>query len=122
MGGKILVVSKDTKLMEFIHRNLPNNRYQIINTRAGEVLKSIPDEVKPHLVILDIMMPELDGIELCLSIRQWSQVPIILLSTWEAGTDKVRGLDLNSSSYLTRPLGGSEFRERTEKVLQRNSN
>ena len=122
MGGKILVVSKDTKLMEFLHRNLPNNGYQIISTRADEALKSILDEVSPHLVILDIMMPQLDGIELCLSIRQWSQVPIILLSTWEAGTDKVRGLDLNSISYLTRPLGGSEFRERTEKVLQRNSN
>jgi len=122
MGRKVLVVSKDTELMEFLHRNLPNNGCQITNTRTDKELKSILDEVKPHLVIADIMMPELDGIELCLSIRQWSQVPIILLSTWEAGVDKVRGLDINSNSYLTRPLGGAEFREQTEKVFQRNSN
>ncbi|HFB06937.1 MAG TPA: response regulator transcription factor [Chloroflexi bacterium] len=122
MAGKVLVVSKDTKLMEFIHRNLPNNGYQIINTRADEGLKSILDEVKPHLVILDIMMPQLDGIELCLSIRQWSQVPIILLSTWKTGADKVRGLDINSSNYLTRPMGGTEFRKQAERVFQHDSN
>jgi len=122
MGRKVLVISKDTKLMEFLHRNLPDNGYQIINTGADEALKTILDEVKPHLVILDIMIPELGGIELCLSIRQWSQVPIILLSTWEAGADKVRGIDINSNSYLTRPLDGAEFREQTEKVFQRNSN
>ena len=122
MAGKVLVVSKDTKLMEFIHRNLPNNGYQIINTRADGALKSILDEVKPHLVILDIMMPQLDGIELCLSIRQWSQVPIILLSTWETGADKVRGLDINSSNYLTRPMGGAEFRKQAERVFQHDSN
>ena len=122
MAGKVLVVSKDTKLMEFIHRNLPNNGYQIINTRADGALKSILDEVKPHLVILDIMMPQLDGIELCLSIRQWSQVPIILLSTWETGADKVRGLDINSSNYLTRPMGSAEFRKQAERVFQHGSN
>ena len=118
---KILVISRDPVMMRFFQRNLSDSDYQIASTqRAGEELKAVLDHELADLVILDVIMPSLDGIRECLCIRQWSQVPIMMLSTWGAGENRVRGLDLGADSYLTEPFGIDELMVRTKEALQQN--
>ncbi len=118
---KTLVISNDPAMLKFLQQNLGENGYHIATTqRTEEDLKEVLDRELPDLVILDIMMPSLDGIEICLRIRQWSQVPIMMLSTWGAGEGKIRGLDLAAESYLTEPFGTDAFRARLREVLQHN--
>ena len=118
---KILIVSGDPGLLDALQNNLPGRGYKVENTGdCGEELRDMIDQVSPDLVILDIFMPHLDGIELCLRIRQWCNVPIIMLSSWGASGNKVRGLDLSADSYLTEPFGFPELITRIERTLSRN--
>ena len=118
--NKILVISGDPVMLGFLQLNLRESEYQVVSTqRTGEELGAVLDEELPNLVILDIMMPGLDGIEVCLRIRQWSQVPILMLSAWGAGQDQVRGLDLSADSYLTEPFGIDELKVQIKETLER---
>ena len=106
---KILVVSRDSELVRFLKKELSENSYQLIYPQyTGEELRDVVHRVFPNLVIVDVMMPSLDGIEISLRIRQWSRVPIIMLSAWEAGRNSVRCFDLSAESYLSEPLGAYE--------------
>jgi len=116
---KALVISDDPQMLAFLNDNLGKNGCRVICTRStGEDLKALLDEEMPGLVILDIMMPALDGIEVCLRIRHWSAAPIMMLSTWGAARGQVRGLDLSAESYLTEPFGAEAFRRRLDAVLR----
>ena len=118
---KTLVISSDPELLRFLQQNLTESNHQVTSVqRTGEELRAVLDEELPDLVILDIMMPGLDGIEVCLAIRQWCQIPIIMLSAWGAGEGKVRGLNLSAESYLTEPFGADELRSRITDSFQRN--
>lgn len=118
---KILVVSNDSVMQRFLKQNLNEGDYQVAGTQCtGEKLKATLDEEYPDIAILDIMMPSLDGLKICLRIRQWSQVPIIMLSAWGAGGDKVRGLNLSADSYLTEPFGIEDLITRIDIALQQN--
>ena len=118
---KILVISDDPKLMQFLSHGLPECDYKVKSTgNMREDLESVLDDEPPDLVILDILMPWMDGIELCLRIRQWCPVPIIMLSTWGARRDTVRGLDLGAESYLTEPFDIDGLMERIDGALYRN--
>ena len=124
MAAKIknLVISSDSVMLGFLPQGLEECGYQVATTQhTGEELKEVLDRELPDLVILDIMMPELDGIEIGLRIRRWSQVPILMLSTWGAGEGKVRGLDLIADTYLTEPFGIGGVMERVEQALQCNA-
>ena len=118
---KILIISDDTRLVGFLHDHLSVRDYQVSATgNSGEELKVILDSEIPDLVILDIVMPWMDGIELCLRIRQWCPVPVLMLSTWGATRGRVRGLDLGNESYLTEPFDRGGLMTRIESVLSRN--
>ncbi len=118
---EVLIISSDPVLLRLLRQNLNESDYQVTNTQhTGEELKAVLEKETPDLIILDIMMPNLNGIEVCLRIRQWSQTPIMMLSTWGATKGKIRGLDLSTDSYLTEPFGIGELTERIENVLQRN--
>jgi len=118
---KTLIVSSDPMLLGFLQQNLNGGNYEVVSTNhTGEALKAVLEKELANLVILDIMMPGLDGIEVCLKIRQWSQVPIMMLSAWGAGEGKVRGLNLSASSYLTEPFGIDKLTARIRDALQRN--
>ena len=120
-NAKSLVISNDPGMLRFLQQNLSGSGYEVASTQqTGEKLKTLLDEELPDLVILDVMMPDLDGIEVCLRIRQWSPVPIMMLSAWGAGEDKVRALDLSADSYLTEPFGIYELMARIGETLQRN--
>ncbi|MDO8567725.1 MAG: response regulator, partial [Dehalococcoidales bacterium] len=85
-----------------------------------EELRDILDRELPDIILLDIMMPGLDGVEICLRIRQWRLTPIMMLSCWGAGENQIRGLNLGAEGHLTEPFGIDELTSRIKRVLLRN--
>jgi DNA-binding response OmpR family regulator len=119
---KILAIGSDQPLMRLLELGLSDGDYEVAMTQhTGISLKDTLNKELPDFIILDIMMPTLDGIEICLHLRQWTQVPIMMLSTWGAGGDMVRGLNLGSESYLTEPFGIDQLKERINDTLKRNA-
>jgi DNA-binding response OmpR family regulator len=119
---KILTISSNSTLLKFLEEGLDTDSYEISATpQTGLALKRITEKKMPDFIILDIMMPNLDGISVCLQLRQWTQTPILMLSTWGAEEGMVRGLNLNSESYLTEPFSINEVKRRIVNTMQRNA-
>ena len=119
---KILAVSSDPELPAFLKQELSNGKYQIVSTQdTGIHLKDTIETEQPEFIILDIMMPTLDGIEVCLRLRQWTKLPIMMLTKWGTEEGMVRGLNLSSDSYLTEPFGISTLNKRIADTLKRNT-
>lgn len=119
---KILTITTDPVLTKLLQQELNDGNYEIISTRhTGIQLKDVIDSEDPEFIILDIMMPTLDGIGTCLQLRQWTQLPILMLSTWGTGDNTVRGLNLGSDSYLTEPFGVDVLKTRIEETLKRSA-
>ncbi len=119
--GKIAIVTRDPALLELVRDHLGEITCQAVGTENGNrELSALLQEEPPDLVLLDIMMPWIDGIEAGLLIRQWCDVPVLMLSTWGAGKDRVRGLDLTADDYLTEPFGIAELMVRIGEALDRN--
>jgi DNA-binding response OmpR family regulator len=117
---KILAITRDAALMNFLQQGLDNQDYEVINTQhTGYQLKDVIEAEQPSFIILDILMPTLDGIGTCLKLRQWTHLPIMMLSTWGTGKGTVRGLDLCSECYLTEPFGPDTLKTRIADTLQR---
>ncbi len=115
----ILVVDDELSIIKFLRANLENNGYRVVAATDGaEALHTIEMEL-PDLVILDIMMPRMDGFEVCRQLREWSQVPIIMLSAKDDESDKVKCLDLGADDYITKPFGKDELIARVKAVLRR---
>ncbi len=119
---KILSVSRDPVLVSFLQRELNRDEYETINTQqTGLYLKEILETEQPEFIILDIMMPTLDGIGTCLQLRQWTATPIMMLSTWGADTGMVKGLNLGSDGYLSEQFGIDVLKQRIVETLNRNT-
>ncbi|MGD0795156.1 MAG: response regulator [Dehalococcoidales bacterium] len=117
---KILSVSRDPVLVSFLQRELNGDDYELVNTQhTGIYLKEVLDAEHPYFIILDIIMPSLDGIGICLQLRQWTQAPIMMLSTWGAGSGKVKALNLGSEGYLSEQFGPDILKKRIEETLKR---
>lgn len=120
MKYKILIVDDDPAIVKFIAANLEANQYSTLEAKdGGEALIMIEREL-PDLVILDIMMPVLDGFEVCRKLREWSMVPVIMLSARNDEEDKVRSLNMGADDYLCKPFGLDEMLARIKAVLRRN--
>ena len=119
---KILAISGDTELGDFLEKELSQGKYEIGCTRdTGITLREKIEKDQPHFIILDIMMPNLDGIEICLRLRQWTKLPIMMLTKWGTDNGTVRGLNLSSDSYLTEPFGTDTLNTRIEETIKRNT-
>jgi two-component system KDP operon response regulator KdpE len=115
----ILVVDDEPGIVRFVRANLEDKGYRVLTAMDGsEALRKIEMEL-PDLVILDIMMPKMDGFEVCRRLREWSQIPTIMLSARGDETDKVKCLDLGADDYLTKPFGTRELLARVRAVLRR---
>ncbi len=115
----VLVVDDEKPLREFVRRNLEARGYKVTCASNGlEALAFFNDE-KTDLVILDIMMPHLDGLETTRRIRTESHVPIIILTAMGEEADKVRAFNLGADDYLTKPFGVGELLGRVQAVLRR---
>lgn len=115
----ILVVDDEPRMIRFIRMNLELERYRVIEASNGlEALDQIRDQL-PDLVILDVMMPDLDGFETLELLREVSSVPVIMLTVKADEDDKVRGLALGADDYITKPFSPRELTGRVNAVLRR---
>jgi DNA-binding response OmpR family regulator len=116
---KILVVDDESRTVQFIRMNLELEGFVVSSASDGyQALEKVTKEI-PDLVILDIMMPEMDGFETLKKIREISSVPVIFLSVKAEEQDRVHGLDLGADDYITKPFGPRELVSRIKAVLRR---
>jgi len=116
---RILVVDDELSIIKFLRANLESKGYEVLTAINGaEALQTFEMEL-PDLVILDIMMPKMDGFEVCRRLREWSQTPIIMLSARGDESDKVKCLDLGADDYITKPFGKDELIARVRAVTRR---
>nr|WP_238884322.1 response regulator transcription factor [Clostridium sp. YIM B02551] len=119
---KILVADDEREIREAIEIYLRGENFKVLKARDGEDALEIFENEKPHLIILDIMMPKLDGIRTCMKIRETSNVPIIMLSAKGEDSDKVLGLNLGADDYVTKPFNHLELVARVKSQLRRYDN
>lgn len=115
----VLVVDDEKSLRDFVRKNLEIRGYKVLTAPNGQESLVLFNSVPIDLVILDIMMPHLDGLETTRRIRQNSSVPIIILTALGEETDKIRAFDLGADDYLTKPFGVGELLGRIKAVLRR---
>lgn len=121
MKETILIIDDDDKLNHLLKKFLSDFGMDVISaTTPGQGLSLLKSHA-PHLVILDVMLPEMDGFEVCKTIRQTSRVPIIMLTARGDLTDKVVGLELGADDYLPKPFEPRELVARIQSVLRRSS-
>ena len=119
MPGKILVVDDEASIVNIISFNLKKEGYEVITANDGETGLELALNEKPDLVLLDIMMPQMDGYEVCRKIREKSAVPIIMLTARADEVDKVIGLELGADDYVTKPFGNRELMARVKANLRK---
>lgn len=119
MPSKILVVEDEKPLREFISRNLTARGFHVSTASNGLEALAIFNTETLDLIILDIMMPHMDGLETCRRIRQTSTIPIIVLTALGEESDKVAALDQGADDYLTKPFGIEELLARVRAVMRR---
>src|SRR5262249_50592123 len=115
----VLVVDDEPQILRVIRASLPLRGYEVITASSGEeALDQIGKQV-PDLIILDLVMPGMSGLDFCRRVREFSVVPIIVLSAKGAESDKVAALDLGADDYVTKPFGMDELLARVRAVLRR---
>ncbi|MEW6661153.1 MAG: response regulator transcription factor [Bacillota bacterium] len=116
---KIMVVEDDPKVRKALEITLRNEGFAVIKAADGETALSLLPSEKPHLVLLDLMLPRMDGFEVCRRIRSKWEVPILVLSAKGAEMDKVVGFNLGIDDYLTKPFSPKELVLRIKAILRR---
>ena len=118
---KILVVDDEALLVKGIRFNLQNDGYEVITGSDGVQAVELARSQDPDLIVLDVMMPRLDGLGACSKIREFSDVPIILLTAKADDMDKLLGFDQGADDYLTKPFNILELKARIRALLRRSS-
>ena len=116
---RVLLVDDEVSIRRFVGASLRAEGYETSLAIDGEEALLAMEECPPDLVILDIRMPKVDGFEVCRRIREWSQVPNIMLSAMDEERDKVKCLRLGADDYMVKPFGVQELLARMEAVLRR---
>lgn len=118
---RILLVDDEASIRRFLGARLRIEGFEVMEAVNGEEALRAVEESSPDLVLLDIRMPRMDGFEVCRRVREWSDVPIIMLSAMADPGDKAKCLNLGADDYLVKPFGISELMERITAVLQRSN-
>lgn len=116
---KILVVDDEKEIRDLIEIYLKNEGFQIIKASNGREALEVLEEEEVHLIILDIMMPEMDGIKACMKIREEKNMPIIMLSAKVEDMDKIFGLTTGADDYVTKPFNPLELIARVKSQIRR---
>jgi DNA-binding response OmpR family regulator len=119
MSTKILIVDDEPRYVRLMEANLLTEGYEVIPAYNGQEALNLVTTQKPELVILDIMMPVLDGFTVCERIREFSNIPIIIVTAKGEERDRVRGLDLGADDYIVKPFSATELLARVRAVLRR---
>ncbi|HZR39483.1 MAG TPA: response regulator transcription factor [Ktedonobacteraceae bacterium] len=115
----IVTADDDPQLLRLVARNLQFEDYEVLTASDGEHALELIETHAPDAVLLDVMMPKMDGFTLCCRVREFSTVPIILVTARGQDQDKIRGLDLGADDYLTKPFSVDELLARVRAVLRR---
>ena len=119
MSAKILVVDDEPPIVDMLAYNLKRANYQVVIARDGQEAVAQAKQEQPDLVILDLMLPGLDGLEVCRILRRERDVPIIMLTARDAEVDRVVGLELGADDYVVKPFSVRELVARVRNVLRR---
>src|SRR5512137_239621 len=104
MSARILIVDDEPPIVDVLAYNLQRESYQVVIARDGEEALVLARREQPDLVILDLMLPKLDGIEVCKALRRDRDVPIIMLTARDGEIDRVVGLELGADDYVVKPF------------------
>lgn len=117
--GKILIVEDDQTLLNVLKYNLVKEGYDVLTAADGVQALDVARSNRPELIVLDIMLPKLDGFEVCRILRREMTTPILMLTAKAGETDKVVGLELGADDYMTKPFSMREFLARIRAMLRR---
>ncbi len=118
-GQSILLVEDEASIASFVSMYLKNARYTVRTaSTGGDALTQVASEA-PDLIVLDLMLPDIDGVEICRRIRQRSDVPILMLTARDEDVDKIIGLEVGADDYLTKPFNPRELVARVKSILRR---
>jgi phosphate regulon transcriptional regulator PhoB len=121
-GKKILIVEDEPDIRKLVHYNLTQERFAVLEAEDGEKALKIAQREKPHLVVLDLMLPGLSGLELCRNLRErpeTAHLPILMLTAKAGEADRVVGLEMGADDYLTKPFSPRELVARVKAILRR---
>jgi len=118
-GEKILVVDDEENILEAIKYSLSKEGYEVYGASDGEIGLEKAKELSPNLVILDVMLPSLDGFEVCRILRKDMDVPVFMLSAKSEEIDRVVGLEIGADDYITKPFSMRELMARVRNALRR---
>ena len=121
IGFRVLVVDDERAIRRYLHAALNAHGYIIYEAVNGQETLSAAVAERPDLIILDLGLPDIDGVEVTRQIREWSQIPIIILSVREQERDKVAALDAGADDYLTKPFSTGELMARIRVALRRST-
>lgn len=114
----ILVVEDEAQIRKFLRISLEAHGYTVLESRSGDDGLKLSAKTRPHLVILDLGLPDMDGQQFIRRFREWSQVPIIVLSVRASETEKIQALDAGANDYVSKPFGIGELMARIRAVLR----
>ncbi len=119
MESKILVVEDDNTLLEMLEYNLSRQGYQVVTAKDGRSGLTFARQAKPDLIVLDVMLPGIDGFEVCRILRKEFSFPILMLTARTEEVDKIVGLEMGADDYLTKPFSMRELLARVKALLRR---
>ena len=119
MDKKILVVDDEKPIVEILKLNLQKENYEVYEAYDGEEALLKAKTIQPDLILLDVMLPKIDGFTVCRKIRETSSVPILMLTAREEEVDKVLGLELGADDYITKPFSVRELMARIKANMRR---
>ncbi|MBO0420520.1 response regulator YycF [Vagococcus fluvialis] len=119
---KILVVDDEKPISDIVKFNLSKEGYEVFTAFDGEEAVEMVSEVEPDLILLDLMLPKMDGLEVCREVRKNYDTPIIMVTAKDSEIDKVLGLELGADDYVTKPFSNRELVARVKANLRRHGN
>jgi len=121
LAEKILIVEDERNIASFVSMYLKKERYSVDIARDGAEALAKFESTKPDLMVLDLMLPDMDGLEICRQIRSSSDVPILMLTARDDDVDKIVGLEVGADDYLTKPFNPRELVARIKTILRRSA-
>ena len=119
MGYKVLVVEDEPVLLETLEYNLTRQGYEVCTAADGLTALEVAREERPDLIVLDVMLPGMDGFEVCRTLRPEMSVPILMLTARDEEIDQVVGLEVGADDYMTKPFSMRELVARVKALLRR---
>lgn len=119
MAERILVVDDEPRFVRLVEANLQTEGFEVLKAKNGQQAVEMAAAEKPDMILLDVMMPEMDGFQACERIREFSTVPIIMLTAKGDEEHKVRGLNLGADDYVVKPFSANELIARVQAVMRR---